>query len=221
MQTLDLGGWLFATIVSLGVVGVFISVFIESIFSPVPASVIIIFAGGVFVPAHASTTLALWNLLWMIAIPASLGGLLGNYLIYALTYREGKPVINRFENLTGVSWDDITHFKDRLALHHKGAIFLIVLRAVPIVPLSVVSAAYGAIKTNWREFGFYTFIGLIIRNFLLGFIGWKVGQLYLSWTKDVEVLAILVFITFAALIGFVYWLRKNRIIHHIIERISR
>lgn len=52
------------------------------------------------------------------------------------------------------------------------------LRALPIFPLSVISAAAGLIRLPLKQFSLWTFYGTIPRCLFLGYLGWWMGETY-------------------------------------------
>jgi len=84
------------------------------------------------------------------------------------------------------------------------------LRALPIFPLSVISAAAGLIRLPLKEFTLWTFYGTIPRCLFLGYLGWWVGETYHRIAYGIDTAETLVSIL---LIGFILavilWLRAR------------
>jgi len=60
------------------------------------------------------------------------------------------------------------------------AFHLLIYRALPIMPLSLVSLATGALRRGAREFTIYTFAGCLPRYIFLGYLGWVMQDLYME-----------------------------------------
>ena len=209
--------WIIETIRALGVWGVFIGVLIEAIIAPIPSPIIIMFAGFAMIEPGMALLPALLKILLIITIPACIAGLIGNYVVYAVCYHGGKPVVDRFHKFLGFSWDDILNIKKKVGGRHHQNISLVVLRAIPIMPLSLVSAASGVLKINWRRFGFYSFIGMVARNMVLAFLGWKMGEIYFSIANKIDNMESFVTYSIIALVLLVIAAHKLKVA----ERIER
>jgi len=81
-------------------------------------------------------------------------------------------------------------------------------RAVPIVPLSLVSGAAGLFRMDWREYGVWSFIGMMPRNFGLGMIGWYVRDDFINWASQIDQLSTLTAVAIVAIIGLFLLDRK-------------
>lgn len=213
--------WILEAIRSHGVLGVVIGVLIEAIVAPIPSPIVMMTAGFVLVEPGLALSAALWKILLIITIPASIAGLVGNYVVYAVCYWGGKPVINKFKRLLGFSWSDIRKVKRKIGTGKKRDWSLFALRAIPIVPISVVSAGAGVMKIDWKRFGIFSFLGLLPRNFLLAFIGWKLSEVYVKIAHSVNSIETMVTITILGIILLIVVVHKFRILSKIEERVLR
>ncbi len=173
-----------------------IGVFLETVLTPIPSPIVLMTAGFVLVPQDLSTASALLKILWEITIPAAIAGTIGNYALYSITYFGGKPIIKKFHRLLGFGWREISQIRRKIS----GEYSLFFLRAIPIMPLSLVSGAAGIIKLDWKKFGIYTFLGMLPRNFILAFIGWKMSSAYLSIAERIDNLETLITLTIVFMI---------------------
>lgn len=176
-------------------------------------------AGFVLVEPGIALGEALFQIFFMITIPASIAQCIGNYFIYAIAYRGGKPVIKKFRKFIGFSWSDIKKVKKRFK--KREGLSLVLMRALPIIPLSIISAGAGVLKIDWKRFGIYSFIGLIPRNFFLAFVGWKLSEVYLTIAHQIDSLETLVTITIICVIVLFIVIRKFRVIEKIEERVLK
>ena len=213
--------WILEAIRSHGVLGVVIGVFLEAVIAPIPSPIVMMTAGFVLVEPGLALSAALWKILFIITIPASLAGLVGNYIVYGVCYWGGKPVINKFKRLLGFSWSDIRKVRRKIGTGRKRDISLIALRAIPVVPISVVSAGAGVMKIDWKKFGLFSFIGLLPRNFLLAFIGWKLSEIYVNIAHRVDSIETMVTLTIIGVILLVIIVHKFKIFDKIEERVLK
>ncbi len=201
--------WIMESIRAYGPLSVFIGVIIESVIVPIPSPLIIMGAGFVLISADLNFIEALAPILLQIVLPGSIASTLGAYIGYGIGYFGGKPLIDRWKSFLGFSWRDVEgmerRFKDSGV---KASIFF--LRALPIFPLSVISAAAGLLRLPVKQFSLWTFYGTIPRCLFLGYLGWGLGETYQSIAKGIDraesiVSALLIVTIFAVVI----WLRAR------------
>jgi membrane protein DedA with SNARE-associated domain len=201
--------------------GVIIGVLIEAIIAPIPSPVIYMTAGLVLIEPELALGAGIWKILWLITIPAALACTVGNYIVYFIAYYGGKPLVDRFHKLLDITWKDVLRVKKKFTIRNSEALSLVVLRALPIMPISVISAAAGAIKLDWKKFGLFSLIGLLPRIFLLAFIGWKMSQAYGSIASHINNAENLVTYTFIALIALAFIVHKLKIIPKIEQWVTK
>ena len=82
------------------------------------------------------------------------------------------------------------------------------LRALPIFPLSVISAAAGLFRLPLNPFSVWTFYGAIPRCLLLAYLGWSLGETYQGFAKGIDrAEGIVSGILLLAILGGIIWLR--------------
>jgi membrane protein DedA with SNARE-associated domain len=205
----DILNWIMDSIRAYGPWSVFIGVIIESVIVPIPSPLIIMGAGFVLISPELKFVEALLPILLQIVLPGSIASTVGAYIGYGIGYFGGKPVIDRWKNFLGFSWSDLEAMERRFkASGVKASIFF--LRAVPIFPLSVISAAAGLLRLPIKQFSLWTFYGAIPRCLLLGYLGWGLGETYQAIAKGIDraetiVSAFLIL----AIIGAIIWLRSR------------
>lgn len=203
----DILNWIMESIRAYGPWSVFIGVIIESVIVPIPSPLIIMGAGFVLISADLRFFEALAPIVLQIVLPGSVASTLGAYIGYGIGYLGGKPMIDRWKRFLGFSWGDVEAMERRFkGSGVKASIFF--LRALPIFPLSVISAAAGLLRLPIKQFSLWTFYGTIPRCLLLAYLGWGLGETYHSIAKGIDraeslVSALLIILIFAAII----WLR--------------
>jgi membrane protein DedA with SNARE-associated domain len=186
---------------------VFIGVIIESVIVPIPSPLIIMGAGFVLINSELKFFEALTPILLQIVLPGSVASTLGAYIGYGIGYFGGKPMIDRWKGFLGFNWADVEAMERRFKSNGiKASIFF--LRALPIFPLSVISAAAGLLRLPLKQFSLWTFYGTIPRCLFLAYLGWGLGETYQGIAKGIDraesiVSALLIIVIFAAII----WLR--------------
>ena len=217
----EVTSWILEIIRSHGMLGVVIGVLIEAIIAPIPSPIVLMTAGFVLIEPGLALNTALLKILFVITIPASIAGVVGNYFVYGIAYFGGKPLVKKFRKFLGFSWRDVVRIQKMFELHHREDVSLFFLRALPIVPLSLVSAGAGFLEMDWRKFGVFSFLGMIPRNFVLAFIGWKLGEVYVAIAGHIDNIETLVTITILGLVLLVVVFHKFKIINKIEELVLR
>lgn len=186
---------------------VFIGVIIESVIVPIPSPLVIMGAGFILISPELGAADALPPILLLIVLPGSVASTLGAYIGYGIGYVGGKPLVEKWKGYLGFSWEEVEAMERRL---HAGQVSALIffLRALPIFPLSVISAAAGLIRLPLKQFTLWTFYGSIPRCLFLGYLGWLVGETYnrIAYGLDrAETLVSLIILL--ALLGLILWLR--------------
>ena len=177
--------WILASIRAYGAWSVFAGVIIESVIVPIPSPLIIMGAGFVLIDPNLSFLHALAPILLQIVLPGAVASTLGAYIGYGIGYCGGKPMVDRWQKFLGFSWRDVEALERRFRGGRVNAsIFL--LRALPIFPLSVISAAAGLLRLPLGQFTLWTFYGAVPRCLFLGYLGWGLGETYQSIARGID-----------------------------------
>ncbi|MFA5333781.1 MAG: VTT domain-containing protein [Candidatus Nanoarchaeia archaeon] len=196
---------------STGSLGVFIGVLIESVLAPIPSPLIIMTAGFIMLPANAGILEILVPLIFTITLPGAIASTFGSYIGYGIGYYGGKPLIRRFEWLLGVSWEELDKAAKYFQKGIKDEIIIFLARAVPIMPLSVFSALSGVLRFEIKKFTLFTFLGTLVRVFVLGIIGWLMGSAYSQMAENIDSLEIIGYCIIALMVAVgIYYLYKNK-----------
>lgn len=211
----ELTQWIIEAIRQLGWVGVFLGVLIEAVIVPIPSPAIVMFAGFVMIEPNLALLAALLRIILVIVIPATIAGLIGNYVVYWICYLGGKPLIRKFEKLIGFSWKDVLQIRKKFDMTGSEGLSIALLRAIPIMPLSLVSGAAGILKIDWRKFGLASAAGMFVRNLILGFLGWKLGELYFGIAEKIDNLESFITFTIIGLVVIVFLLYRFKVFERI------
>lgn len=187
---------------------VLIGSIVEEVIAPVPALAVMLVAGS----AAAVQGLTVLDLI-PLAIIAALGKALGAIVVYMISASMGTLVLTKYGRYFRVSAEEIHDLGKHLKGTKRDYVFLTVLRALPIIPSSVVSLGCGLLKIPFRLFLITTFIGTIVRDGIFLYVGYSgVGVLEDFATKATDIESILqtgfivlVLITFA----YIYYRRKK------------
>jgi membrane protein DedA with SNARE-associated domain len=205
----ELLNWIMDSIRAYGPWSVFLGVIIESVIVPIPSPLIIMGAGFVLISADLKFLEALVPILLQIVLPGSVASTVGAYIGYGIGYLGGKPLVERWERFLGFSWSDVEAMERRFRSGQVNtSIFL--LRALPIFPLSVISAAAGLIRLPLKQFSLWTFYGTIPRCLLLAYLGWGLGDAYRTIALGIDraEAAVSILLLLAAF-ALIVWLRAR------------
>jgi membrane protein DedA with SNARE-associated domain len=204
--------WIMNLIETHGPAMVFLGVMIESIIIPIPSPLIIMGAGALLIHSGQPHHITFINIVCKIVLPGSIASTLGAYFSFLIPYWGGRPFVNRFQRFLGFSWDDILWMEKKLEGRVNSMIFL--LRALPIVPLSLISAAAGAIRIPVITFTVWTFLGTIPRCLLLSYLGFVTRDSYQGLAGKINTMESIVSLSivvgmFAVIICLKFHLRKK------------
>lgn len=209
MPVTEILNWIMDSIRAHGAWSVFVGVIIESVIVPIPSPLIIMGAGFVLISAELSFVQALVPITLQIVLPGSIASTFGAYVGYAIGYLGGKPLVDRWKTFLGFSWNDVEALERRFQAGQVNTTIFF-LRALPIFPLSVISAAAGLLRLPIGQFSLWTFYGTIPRCLFLAYLGWGLGETYQGIAKGIDkaegiVSGILILAIFAVII----WLRAR------------
>lgn len=183
---------------------------IEEIIAPIPSTLVIMGSSFLILKGYPIAVDSMMRLLIYVVLPASAGVTLGSLFVYAIGYFLGSPFIKRWGKYMGVSWDDIEKAEGRFSQGKSDNLILFILRAVPVVPSVAISIFCGFIRYRLRDYITFTFMGSLVRGFVLGILGWQFGMLYLEISQQISFLEELVLLVLViALAVYLYW-RKTK-----------
>jgi len=201
--------WIMESIRTYGAWSVFAGVIIESVIVPIPSPLVIMGAGFILISPELSFTGALTPILLLIVLPGATGSTLGAFIGYGIGFWGGKPLVERWKGFLGLEWREVDAFQRRLrGSHVRATIFF--LRALPIVPLSLISAAAGFVRLPLVTFTLWTLYGSIPRCLLLAYLGWGIGDAYHRLAHGIDRVETLLSLSIVLLlIGLIVWLRRR------------
>ena len=192
-----------------GAWSVFVGVIIESVIVPIPSPLIIMGAGFVLISPELSFLQALPPILLQIVLPGAIASTLGAYVGYAIGYFGGKPLVDRWERFLGFRWNDVEALERRFQSGQVNTTIFF-LRALPIFPLSVISAAAGLLRLPIYQFSLWTFYGTSPRCLFLAYLGWGLGETYQGIAKGIDKAeGVVSGMLILAIFGVIIWLRAR------------
>ncbi len=169
-----------------GVSGIFIASILEEVVIPIPSSFVMTTSGFLFLSGQSITFTSLATLLLKVALPISLGLTLGSLVTYSLAYKFGRPAIEKIGKFFHISWKDVEKVQNYFNTKRSDEFALFVVRALPILPSIVVNLFCGVVRLNVRSYIIATFFGSLLRGFVVSFLGWQAGRLYVHYAYKID-----------------------------------
>ncbi|MCG3205615.1 MAG: hypothetical protein KCHDKBKB_02337 [Elusimicrobia bacterium] len=187
---------------------VFIGVIIESVIVPIPSPLIIMGAGAVLIESGLSMGEAFFPILLKIVLPGAFASTIGAFFAFGIAFWGGKPVIDRYSKFLGFGWDNVVGMEKQIEGRVGFMIFL--LRALPVMPLSLISGAAGVLRIPIWQFTFWTFIGSIPRCLILGYLGYLTRGSYEGLANNFNSIeSIISALIVVGAFGLIIWLRAR------------
>src|ERR671917_577272 len=180
---------------SVGLLGVFLLMLLESACIPVPSEAIMLFAG--FNVAEGEMTLL------GITVAGVLGNIVGSWAAWAAGYY-GRVALLERNRLIHVNRKHL-EWADRWFQRH-GEMTVLVTRCLPIIR-TFISLPAGIAKMPFWRFTIYTAIGCVPWVLMLGYIGKEVGARWEEWRDYLHYGDYLVL---AGIVGLVIYLLIRR-----------
>jgi membrane protein DedA with SNARE-associated domain len=146
---------------TLGYIGVFIGMAIESSFVPMPSEIIMI-------PAGIAAQKGEMNL-YIVIFFGTMGSLFGAYVNYFLAYKFGRKFFGVNSKVPFVKKIDLAKIEEYFK--RRGEISIFIGRLLPVIR-QYISIPAGLAKMNFGKFSFYTLAGSLIWVSILSFGGY-------------------------------------------------
>jgi membrane protein DedA with SNARE-associated domain len=154
---------------AMGWPGVVFLMGIESAAIPFPSELIMPLAGWLLIEAKGDSV---W-MLGMAAFYGALGNLLGSWVAYWISYKGGRPLLNRYGKYVLVTRHEVDRAEEWFRKYGELAVFA--SRLLPVVR-TFISVPAGIARMNIWKFSFYTFIGSYPWSLGLAYGGYKLGE---------------------------------------------
>ncbi|MGB9728817.1 MAG: DedA family protein [Thermoprotei archaeon] len=184
--------WLANIIISFietyGLLGIMITMTLESALIPLPSEVIMPFAGFV------SWSKGSWLFFWQSVIVATLGNLLGSMMLYYAGAFGGRPLIIKYGKYLLISEKELRNAEEWF--QKRGEITILIGRMMPAVR-TVISLPAGIFRMHITKFVAFTIIGSIPWNIILAYFGYILGMhwiMILNYSVYIDIIGILALI---------------------------
>jgi membrane protein DedA with SNARE-associated domain len=183
--------FVFSFISGLGYPGIFLLMILESALIPIPSEIIMPFSGflvsnGTFDPIS-------------VVLAGTFGNLVGSILTYYLGIKAGRAFILKYGKYILFKKSHLEFTEELFEKYGDKISFF--CRLLPAVR-TYISLPCGVGKANFVKFSIYTFLGSLIWNSMLTYVGMLFGN---NW-KNIDKYAIYLDIVAACVIvGFIIW----------------
>lgn len=164
-----LANFVIHTIQATGYLGVAGLMAIESANIPLPSEVIMPFSGYLV----STGTMTLWG----VSLAGAVGCTIGSIFSYWLGLIGGRPLVEKYGKYIFVSHRDINRADKWFLRYGDSAIFI--SRLLPVVR-TFISFPAGISKMHFKRFVIYSFVGSFIWSLGLAYIGFILGNNWLS-----------------------------------------
>jgi membrane protein DedA with SNARE-associated domain len=195
--------WVAGVVASGGPGGVFLLMFLENLFPPIPSEVIMPLAG--FAAARQEMGLA------QALVAGILGTVLGNAVWYELARAIGaeriRPLVERHGRWFAVSGEDFSRAEQTLKRH--GAVALFFGRMLPGIR-TVISIPAGLVRIPRASFLLWTTLGSTVWVGMLTMAGYALEERYNQVSWVMEPLGWLVLVAFLGSYAWHLWRTRRR-----------
>ena len=199
-----------------GVIAVMAGMVIEEVIVPIPSPIIPMAAGFLIIEA-STIPAAILQAFFIIALPASVASVVSSYFVFGAAFYGGKPILEKYGRYLDVTWEEVQHLERHFDSGHE-KYYVALFRAIPIVPLSLISGSAGLFRMDWKKYGVWSFIGMMPRNFSLAMIGWWVKDDALALASHIDTLSTGVAVAVAGTVAAVILYRKLKELQHYIVK---
>jgi membrane protein DedA with SNARE-associated domain len=196
---------------------VFIGSIIEEIIAPIPSPL-----GPTIAGALAKTQGYTIFLLFILAVVAAFGKMLGEWVIYFIADKAENFFFKRFGKFFGITHEQIENIGKYFTGGWRDFTILIILRMIPVMPSAPISFIAGLIKLNLKTYLAASFFGSIVRGFIFlyfGYIGFSAYHVLFSGINNIEsAITVLIAISLLAVFIWAYHKRSSTTLSTLLDK---
>lgn len=157
--------WLMPLVADYGLLAVFVTMTLESMCIPIPSEIVVPYAG--FLAAQG------YFPLWAVILTATVANLVGSSIAYAAGRYGGRDLVLRYGRYVFISRHHLEKADEWF--ERRGEVTVFATRMMPGVR-TFISVPAGVSRMPFLRFAVYTFLGAIIWNAALAYLGWLFGE---------------------------------------------
>lgn len=188
---------------SIGYLGIFILMTLESACMPVPSEIVMPFSG--FAAQRGDLDFI------MVGLVGSLGCLAGSILSFVIGQRIVRPMLDKYGEVVLIKKHELEMAESWFGKYGVKIVF--VARLLPIVR-TFISLPAGIIGMDFKKFSFYSFVGSVPWCFALAYAGVILGDnwsLLENYWIYLDILTVLGIIVVAVYVGYHAFILKNSV----------
>jgi membrane protein DedA with SNARE-associated domain len=193
-----LSGYITDFITSIGYVGIFLLMTLESACMPVPSEIVMPFSG--FAAQRGDLDF------FIVGLVGSLGCLAGSILSFVIGQRIVRPILNKHGEVVFIKKHEMELAEKWFGQYGVKVVF--VARLLPIIR-TFISLPAGIIGMDFKKFSFYSFVGSVPWCFALAYAGvilgdnWSLLEKYWIYLDILTVIGIIVVVVYVAYHAFI------------------
>lgn len=198
----DLINWLVTTIGSMGYLGIFLLMAMESSVLPVPSELIMPPAGYLVQQGKMN--------MWLVITSGTLGSLAGAYANYFVAKLLGRPLLLKYGHYLLINEEKFTKV-EKFFLQH-GEVSTFVGRLLPVIR-HLISLPAGLASMSHIKFSVYTLTGALIWVSALAWLGFWLGEseaLLMQYSHQLVLACVVLSVVVVVAYGFWYKRRINQ-----------
>lgn len=189
---------------SYGYLAIFLLIFIENIFPPIPSEIILTF-GGFMVSSNMMIFLK-------VVVVSTLASYLGALLLYGMGYAVGISNLDQFLQrkyirLLKIKKENIDKAMNQFEKYGKMTVFL--CRLVPVVR-SLISIPAGMFQMNLFVFSIWSILGTLIWNSILVYFGMILGDNWNLIHFYIQQYSFVILVLFIVGSGYYFYHKRKR-----------
>jgi len=197
--------WIVQVVGTLGYLGIFVMMFLESSFFPFPSEVVMIPAGYLSSKGEMN--------LWLSILMGILGSIAGALFNYYLAVKLGRRLLLKYGHYVFFTKETLDKVEEFFKKH--GSFSTLIGRLIPVIR-QYISLPAGLAKMNLWLFSLYTGVGAGIWVTILALLGYYFGQNEALLKENLHLVTIGVIVLIVISGGIYIWLhqkkkRKNKV----------
>lgn len=186
----------------------FVAAFFEELIPPIPGFTLMVMIGS-FARIQDYQLIALFSL----TLFSALGKTLGAQIIYRIVDKVEDVALDKFGRFLNITHEQIENFGKKLGHGPIDYVVLTALRALPIVPGTLITVGSGIIRVPQRLFIISTFIGSIFRDgvyLYVGYVGVVAFEKYFHHSGKMQIIGIVLIFLIVGFVTYFHLIKQKK-----------